>query len=80
MDLNALIPVIDTLAALAEKFPLPHVAVIGAILAGLAVILKKLQNSKNGAPEVTQRPVESVSDAKIDDSVAKKIAQDALKK
>ncbi len=63
MDFSTIIPILDSLSQLAEKTPIPYVALAGAVLAGVVVILKKLQNAKVGAPEVVVAPKPVAMDA-----------------
>lgn len=81
MDINTIIPLLDSLSQLAEKTPVPYVALAGAILAGIVVILKKIQNSKSGAPEVVIPPQPAnissnvapvAADKKLTDDIAAK--------
>ena len=66
-EVEMLVPVLEALAAVAVKLPYPHMAVAAAVLAGAAVVIRKLRAPKAEAPAVELRPAASqtAEDAKV---------------
>ncbi len=72
MDLNTLIPILDSVSKIAETLPFHWVAMAGIALAALVVALRKYQAFKAQTPlaEVVQLPATHAKDMPSDPKAA----------
>ncbi len=67
MDISILIPILDSVSKAMEVTPFHWVALAGCVLAGVVVVLRKIQAAKVVAPvEVVKLPVAKLTDVPAD--------------
>jgi hypothetical protein len=77
MNFDFLIPILDSLSQVGAQLPFRWVAVASAVLAGVVVVLKKLQASR---PALQVVPPQAPSSAPQADATVAKIVADTLNK